>query len=149
MKIVVLLACLWFATSSQAAVEIREFKSPQHEARYHAMLDELRCLVCQNQNLAESNAGLARDLRDKTYEMIQSDRTDSEIVGYMVQRYGDFVLYRPPLKSSTLVLWYGPLLILLIAIAIYWSYSKRARNRYEVEMTAEQRERVKRLLEDR
>lgn len=113
------------------------------------MLDELRCLVCQNQNLAESNAGLAKDLRDKTYEMIQSDRTDSEIVGYMVQRYGDFVLYRPPLKSSTLVLWYGPLLILLIAIAVYWSYSKRARNRHEAEMTAEQRKRVKRLLEDR
>lgn len=149
MKIVVLLACLWFATSLQAAVEIREFTTPQHEERYHALLDELRCLVCQNQNLADSNAGLAKDLRDKTYEMIQSDRTDSEIVGYMVQRYGDFVLYRPPLKSSTLVLWYGPLLILLIAITIYWSYSKRARNRHEAKMTAEQREQVKRLLEDR
>lgn len=102
----------------QAAIETHEFDTPEQEALFRKMTEELRCLVCQNQNLADSNAELAQDLREKTYEMVKAGKNEAEIVDYMVARYGDFVLYRPPVKSSTLFLWIGPLLFLAIAIIV-------------------------------
>jgi cytochrome c-type biogenesis protein CcmH len=101
-----------------AVIESYSFDTPEQEALFKKMTQELRCLVCQNQNLADSNAELAQDLRKKTYEMIIAGKSESEIVEYMVARYGDFVLYRPPVKSSTLFLWIGPLLFLAIAIIV-------------------------------
>lgn len=91
--------------------------APEHEARYYALLDELRCLVCQNQTIAESDAHLAKDLRDEVKKMLQAGATDSEITEFMVNRYGDFVLYRPPVKPRTWLLWFGPLVFLVIALA--------------------------------
>lgn len=91
--------------------------APEHEARYYSLLDELRCLVCQNQTIAESDADLARDLRDEVKKMLQAGATDSEITEFMVNRYGDFVLYRPPVKPRTWLLWFGPIVFLLIALA--------------------------------
>ncbi len=91
--------------------------APEHEARYYALLDELRCLVCQNQTIAESDADLAKDLRDEVKKMLQAGATDSEITEFMVNRYGDFVLYRPPVKPRTWLLWFGPLVFLVIALA--------------------------------
>ncbi len=91
--------------------------APEHEARYYSLLDELRCLVCQNQTIAESDADLAKDLRDEVKKMLQAGATDSEITEFMVNRYGDFVLYRPPVKPRTWLLWFGPLVFLLIALA--------------------------------
>ena len=79
---------------------------------------ELRCLVCQNQTIADSNAGLAVDLRRETRELLQQGKTDREVVDYMTARYGDFVLYRPPLKATTMLLWFGPAAMLLGGAAV-------------------------------
>ncbi len=86
------------------------------EARYQALIEELRCLVCQNQNIAESNAPLAEDLRLQVAEMINAGRSDAEIKDYLVARYGDFVLYRPPFKPNTWLLWGGPFLLLVLGL---------------------------------
>lgn len=102
--------------SAMAKIETHQFETPQQEALYKEMIAELRCLVCQNQNLADSNAELAQDLRAKTYEMVTANKSRNEIVDFMVQRYGDFVLYKPPFKPATLALWLGPVLIFLFAI---------------------------------
>src|SRR5207245_11469173 len=85
---------------------------PALEQRVMTLAAELRCLVCQNQTLADSNAPLAEDLRNQVREKMRQGASDSEIVDYMVARYGDFVLYRPPVKATTLMLWFGPLLLL-------------------------------------
>ncbi|MGI9335444.1 MAG: cytochrome c-type biogenesis protein [Gammaproteobacteria bacterium] len=94
-----------------AAFEPLEFASPELERRYRVLTAELRCLVCQNQNLADSDADLAGDLRRQVHEMLQRGETDAAIVDYMVQRYGEFVLYKPPLRPATALLWGAPLLL--------------------------------------
>jgi len=88
------------------------FTDPEQEARYQQLTLELRCLVCQNQNLADSDAPLAQDLRQEIYNMMQAGRTDDEIKQFLIDRYGDFVLYMPPVKSNTLVLWLMPAVLL-------------------------------------
>lgn len=103
---------------AQAGIEAIEFDDPEKEARYKQLVDELRCLVCQNQNLAASNAELAQDMRRKTYQMVQSGASKQDVADYMVKRYGDFVLYRPPFQSSTLLLWVGPFVILAGGVLI-------------------------------
>lgn len=101
---------------------------PALEARMTRIASELRCLVCQNQTIADSNADLAVDLRRQTREMLQQGRTDREIVDYMTARYGDFVLYRPPVKATTWLLWFGPpLLLALGAGALVLLLRRRAR----------------------
>lgn len=114
----VLSSALLCTALAGARVEVHEFDSPEQEARYTKLIAELRCLVCQNQNLADSNAELAVDLRRKTYEMVRKDMTEAEIADYMVDRYGDFVLYRPPLNRNTLLLWTGPFVILMIGVGL-------------------------------
>jgi len=89
------LCFLLFTPSLQAAIESYEFESTQMEADYYRLVRELRCLVCQNQNLAGSNADLAKDLRRQTYELLAQGKTPDQVAQYMVDRYGDFVLYRP------------------------------------------------------
>ena len=112
-----------FAPATQGAVfESREFADLDAQRRYHTLIEELRCLVCQNQNLADSNAELAADLRDQVYRMIQHGDTDDAIKTYMVERYGDFVLYRPPLRVTTVALWMGPFGFLLVAGYLLWSH---------------------------
>ena len=88
------------------------FTDAGQEARYQKLTLELRCLVCQNQNLADSDAPLAQDLRQEIYNMMQAGRTDDEIKQFLIDRYGDFVLYMPPVKSNTLVLWLMPAVLL-------------------------------------
>ncbi len=114
-----LLLCLLLIISlgsAQAKVEALTFSSPQKEALYKELIQELRCLVCQNQNLADSNAELATDLREQTYEKIEQGMTRDEIVDYMVTRYGDFVLYRPPLNNATMLLWIGPFAFMIFGV---------------------------------
>ena len=96
-----------------AAGEPLIFTDPEQEARYQQLTLELRCLVCQNQNLADSDAPLAQDLRQEIYNMMQAGRTDDEIKQFLIDRYGDFVLYMPPVKSNTLVLWLMPAVLLI------------------------------------
>lgn len=95
------------------------------EARLAALSAELRCLVCQNQTIADSHAGLAADLRREILTMIAAGKSDQEIVEFMVQRYGDFVRYRPPLRLATLLLWGGPLLLLLLALLVLYRYFRQ------------------------
>jgi len=90
--------------------------NPELEARMMAMASELRCLVCQNQTIADSHAGLAEDLRQQIREMLAKGQSEREIMDYMTQRYGDFVLYRPPFKATTVLLWVGPAVLMVFAI---------------------------------
>ena len=105
---------LLFASVAAATVDVRKFDNPEQEALYQELTEELRCTVCQNQNIAGSNADLAADLRTKTYEMVRAGKSKAEIKQYMVQRYGNFVLYEPPLTAGTLFLWGGPFLFLAL-----------------------------------
>lgn len=109
---------LMVASASWAAIESFDFDSPQQEARFKQLSGELRCLVCQNQSIGDSNAELAQDLRREVYEMIKAGQSDAEIVEFLVARYGDFVLYRPPVTTTTALLWAGP--FLLIAIGLFF-----------------------------
>ena len=113
-----ILGCLFIFTNAPAIDTPMEFDNPETELRFKKLTEELRCLVCQNQSLADSHAELAQDLRNEVYKMVIAGDSDKEIIDYLVARYGDFVLYRPQVKSTTYFLWFGPFLILLIAIII-------------------------------
>ena len=99
-------------------VDEKTFTDDTNQLRYDTFMEELRCLVCQNQSLADSGAGLAQDLRKKVVAMIEDGSDDQEIKDYMVQRYGEFILYRPRLNYSTVMLWFGPFILLVVAIGI-------------------------------
>lgn len=143
-RILLLLLCLVSAAST-ASIEAYQFDSAQKEADYNRLIDELRCLVCQNQNLAESDADLARDLRRITYEMLSSGKTSDEVVDFMVARYGDFVLYRPPFKPGTYLLWFGPAVLLALVLVLV---ARRLRRGRAAEVDAEQLSAARKLLED-
>lgn len=114
-----LLALLAFTGLAAAqAIEPLPFKDHAQEVRFQHLTKQLRCLVCQNENLADSNADLARDLRHEVFELMQSGKSDDQIKQYLVDRYSDFVLYDPPLQPNTLLLWFGPLLILLAGAGV-------------------------------
>lgn len=115
-------------TPAQAAIEAYQFDDEATEQEYKQLIKELRCLVCQNQNLADSDADLAKDLRQQTFEMLQQGKDKKEITEYMVNRYGDFVLYRPPVKSDTLLLWAGPFILLLAVLLIVVFKVKQTRS---------------------
>ena len=110
------IALLTTSQITRADAEVLKFKSPQEEALFKELTAELRCLVCQNQNLADSDADLAKDLKDQVYKMVQEGSTHQQVLDYMVTRYGDFVLYRPAFKLKTLLLWLGPLVFLLLTL---------------------------------
>lgn len=105
--------CAAFAHAGEAAPAAAD---PALEARMMRITTELRCLVCQNQTIADSHSGLAEDLRQQVREMLQRGDSEQQIIDYMTARYGDFVLYRPPLKNSTLLLWFGPAALLLAGV---------------------------------
>jgi cytochrome c-type biogenesis protein CcmH len=119
MKILIVLSTLWlFMAPAHAAIEALQFKDAATETEYKNLIKELRCLVCQNQNLADSDADLAKDLRHQTYDMLIQGKSKQQIIEYMVDRYGDFVLYNPPLKSNTVLLWIGPFALLLLVLIL-------------------------------
>ncbi len=149
MRYALLLSLLLFSLAAVARVEVHTFDSPEQEADYRQLINELRCLVCQNQNLADSNAELAQDLRRQTYEMIKGGADMDEVVDYMVQRYGDFVLYRPPLNLSTLLLWVGPFLILGSGVLVLVLTIRRRKREAGLQLNPEQQERARRLLNDK
>ena len=108
-----LLMALWLASGAWAsAIEPYEFESELQRQRFKALAEELRCTVCQNQSLADSDAPLAQDLRREVFRMLQDGRADQEIRNFMVERYGNYVLYNPPLAAHTFLLWAGPLILL-------------------------------------
>jgi cytochrome c-type biogenesis protein CcmH len=120
------------------------------EQRLKDLAEELRCLVCQNQTIADSNAPLALDLRNQIRTQIGQGRSDEQIRDYMVERYGDFVLYKPPFKTSTLVLWLGPLLLLVAGAGVFWTVVARRGPRTQTPADEPgRRARVEALLEGR
>lgn len=124
-------------------------ENPQVEARLKTLAVELRCLVCQNQTLADSNAPLAEDLRREVREMIAKNMSDKEIIDFLVTRYGDFVLYRPPLKTTTTLLWVGPFLLLIGgAIALVMALRRRQKKLADVTLSEAERNRVAQLLSE-
>ncbi len=139
MKLRSLSLALVFATflGSTAAIassttEAALAADPVAEKRLQSLSEELRCLVCQNQNIADSNAELAQDLRREIRGMIKAGKTDKEIIDFMVTRYGDFVLYRPPVKGITLLLWGGPIALMLLGLFALQRYLRqRARSMAE------------------
>lgn len=122
------------ASVSMAAVTVYEFDNPKQEAQYQALIEDFRCPTCQNQNLAGSDAPIAQDLKQKTYEMVMDGRSDSEIRAYMFERYGDFISYKPPVRPSTWILWFFPPVLLLVVL-VAWVYKARQKNRKTLSVT--------------
>lgn len=115
---------------------------PALDSRLKTLEEELRCLVCQNQSLADSDAELAHDLRAEVYEMIQAGKSDEEIVEFLVARYGDFVLYNPPIKPSTYLIWFGPFALLLLAGFLLQRAVRRQKRTAVTDITPEERARL-------
>ena len=149
------LVLLFGAFPAARAVEPEEMlKDPKLEARARAISRNLRCLVCQNESIDESNADLAKDLRVLLRERLKAGDTDEQAVQYLVDRYGEYVLLKPRLAPHTLFLWVGPFLVLLIGGAILWRKRKLLATapeaaRAESDLSEEERERLKKLLDDK
>ncbi|TXH73700.1 MAG: cytochrome c-type biogenesis protein CcmH [Lysobacteraceae bacterium] len=121
------LALLLTASVTVCAIDPLEFRDSAEEARFQTLAKELRCLVCQNESLADSRAGLAQDLRRDVIEQIRNGSSDEEIKRYLTDRYGDFILYRPPVKPVTWLLWFGPALMFLVAGFVLFRILRRNR----------------------
>lgn len=112
---------LFFLNQSMAfANAFYPLSTVKQEVQFNHLLRELRCLVCQNQDLADSNAGLATDLRNEVYALVKAGKSDDDIVHYLTARYGDFILFKPPVKAVTALLWFGPALFLVLGFFIFW-----------------------------
>ena len=122
MAMVLLVAGL--SMSAWANIDTYQFDNPRQEAQYRALIEEFRCPKCQNQNLAGSDAPIAQDLKQKTYNMVKDGRSDAEIRQYMNERYGDFISYKPPVRPSTWILWFFPP-VLLVFVMLAWFIRNR------------------------
>lgn len=135
-----------------AAVDIFEFDSEEQRQRYYQLGHELRCPMCQNQNIADSDAPIAADLRREVYRLLQEDKSNNEIIDYMVERYGDFVRYRPAFNAQTFVLWVGPGVLLLAGFAILAVMVRRRRKALAGEiddLSEDDQQRLQSLLKKR
>lgn len=131
-----------------ATLESFKFENAAAEQDFKDLIAELRCLVCQNQSLADSDAELAHDLRAEVYAMVQDGKSDEEIVEFLVARYGDFVLYKPPVKPSTYLLWFGPFALLLLAGVLLLRAVRRQKRTATTEISVADRKRLDDLLGD-
>lgn len=143
-KAFVAFSLLLVAQMNFAAIEAHEFKNEIDRQRYQSFIDEMRCPKCQNQNLSGSDSPIAQDLRNEVYLMIEAGKSDQEIVNFMVERYGEFILYRPRLSSATILLWAAPVLMLVFgAILLLLIVRKRRRLAVETDDGLTQQERVR------
>src|SRR6266852_1182474 len=126
-RVSMLILVLMSMAAIALAKEAKPVEDPQIEQRMQALTQQLRCLVCQNETLADSQADLAEDLRRQIREQMKAGKSDQEIIAFLTQRYGDFVLYKPPVKATTYLLWFGPFVFLLMGIAVLYRYLKRRR----------------------
>lgn len=122
----ILLICL-SSSVAQAAIDTHEFDSDVERLRYYSFIDEMRCPKCQNQNLSGSDSPIAMDLRRELYLMIKDGRSDKEIIDFMVERYGDYILYRPRVSPVTFLLWFGPIILLITGIVVLIQIVRRRR----------------------
>lgn len=144
-----LFALLVVGGSANAASALYPFVNTDQAQRFEELTRQLRCLVCQGESIADSNADLAKDLRSQVHDMLVAGHSNEQIIAFMTHRYGDFILYKPPLAPRTYLLWVGPLLLLLLASAamIYRVWGRR-RNSQSVHLQQAERERLSRLLDE-
>ncbi len=121
----VLLGFLMMSNAVFSAVEVKEFSSDELRNRFQTLVHELRCPKCQNQNLADSDSPISADLREEIYRMLEEGKSDQEIEDFLVARYGDFVMYRPPVKRNTLMLWLAPGLLLVVGVLVVLMVRRR------------------------
>lgn len=132
-----------------AAIDPVVFTDAKQEARYKNLIDQLRCLVCQNQNLADSNSELAQDLRREVYDMIKAGKTDNEITDFLIARYSDFVLYRPPVNAATFLLWFLPGILAIFAlIMVVVIIKRRSSEKQKSALDTNEEERIKKLTKE-
>ncbi len=147
-------ALLWLVLltplQAMAAVDIKSFSSDAERERFHTLVNELRCPKCQNQNLADSNSPIAADLRDEIYRMLEEGKSDQEIVDFLVARYGEFVLYKPPVKGTTLLLWLMPVALLLIGLFVIVMVRRRQQPAADAQSTlaSDEQARLQALLSE-
>ena len=134
---------IFWSAQSIAVIETYEFSSPGLEARYKALSQELRCPKCQNQNIADSNAPISRDLRAIVHEQLEAGATDEEIIDFLVDRYGEFVRYRPGMDANTLWLWSAPLILLVMAVAVVVTQIRKDRDGQTISSNAERANRLR------
>ena len=147
----VLTLCLLLCNiPAQASVTLESFTfaGPNEEQRFKDLIEEIRCLVCQNQSLIDSDAELAHDLRAEVYGKMKQGKSDAEIIDFLVARYGDFVLYSPPVKPSTWLIWFGPFVLLLIALLLLMRSLRRQQQAPREEYSEADRKRVEQILAD-
>lgn len=144
-----LLAGLMAAARAGAfTLEKFTFEDPAQAEAFRRLIEEIRCLVCQNESLAGSQAELAQDLREEIYQMLQDGKSKDEIVGFLVARYGDFVLYDPPLKPSTYGLWFGPFLLIGFGAFLLIRTLMQKEHSRDSELSDEERRRLQELVAD-
>ena len=159
-KILFFLTALFCSVSAWASIDVLNFTSPDQEKEYQQLTQELRCPQCQNNNIADSNATIAVDMRAKVFELLQEGKSKQQVVDYMVQRYGNFVTYDPPLTAATIMLWVLPLLLVLFGIALVLRQRPKIQNvmqNQEQNVSVEQmesltnaeRQRLQELLKDK
>lgn len=147
MRLWTILLALWLPLSVMADEAKPVAEDPVLEQRMIALSEDLRCLVCQNESLAGSRADLAQDLRQEIREQMRAGKSDKEVIAYLTQRYGDFVLYKPPFKPLTWLLWVGPFALLIGAVGGFYAYLKRRTSRLADEsLSEEEKKRVAALL---
>lgn len=137
---------LLMTLTAQAGLESFDFTKNVDEGRFKSLISELRCLVCQNQSLADSDADLAHDLRLEVYELMDKGKADPDIVSFLVDRYGDFVLYNPPVKPSTYLLWFGPFALLGLGLLVLFRTLRQRRKQTEPEFSEQDKARLQQIL---
>jgi cytochrome c-type biogenesis protein CcmH len=135
-------------SSNVFAVDIYQLPDPEQQKTYETLISQLRCLVCQNQTIADSNAELAADLRRQVFEMLQQGKSKEDIIQFMTDRYGDFVLYKPPFKGKTSLLWVGPVVFLITGFAVVFWFIQRKKKAEKTVLDVGEREKIRHLLED-
>lgn len=146
--VLIFTALMVTSAANASPVETFEFRDEVTKVRFQALSKELRCPKCQNQNLADSNSPIAADLRRELYDLLQQGKADSEIVNFMVSRYGEFVLYRPRVSSITYVLWFGPALLILIGvIVVIVILRKKPAAKENLALSTQQQDKLQQLLE--
>jgi cytochrome c-type biogenesis protein CcmH len=138
-----------FSSPLYAADTPFTFENDAQQTQFEAIIEEVRCLVCQNQSLADSSADLAQDLRQEIFEMVIAGKSDNEILQFLVERYGDFVLYRPPLQSTTWLLWFGPFIFLLASIGFIFRFVKNRSAISDDTLSEEESTKLQELLKER
>lgn len=145
----VLAALLSASTAGAYTLEEFTFDDPAKTAEFRTLTEKLRCLVCQNESLAASQADLAQDLRKEVYGMMRDGKSQAEIIAFLVARYGDFVLYQPPVKPSTYVLWFGPFVLIGIGGLLLLRALKRKKREPEQTLSAAEQARIDQLINSR